>query len=196
LLLGWCFVQLVLAAGWSEYYLPFVALYDSLQQHSAELALVTFVLVAALCFVHNRKLGTLVFVLALVVSSVPYWSAPGIRTGHEVALPAIARFSGPPNRQFMQLIPTVPVPIISSLAIIPAFVVAAALLVLAFEFRRIRRLLSVSLLSLFPPALYLSGVLNGNVALGMSWPLLMFVLLCAGGGLLGTCTHFFSSRPA
>lgn len=37
LLLGWCLVQSLLAVGWSEYYMPFVPLYDSVQQHSAKL---------------------------------------------------------------------------------------------------------------------------------------------------------------
>jgi hypothetical protein len=51
------------------------------------------------------------------------------------------------------------------------------------------------MLSLLPPGLYVIGVLNGNVALGMSWSYLMFVLLCAGGGLLGICTHCLWNRP-
>ncbi len=194
LLLGWCLVQSLLAVGWSEYYLPFVPLYDSLQQHSAELEIATFVLVASLCFVHNRTLGALVFVLALAASSVPYWPAPSISTGHEVALPAIPPLSVLPNRQFMQSIPTIPGPIVSSIAVVPAFAIAAVLLLLGLEFRRAKRSLSVSLLSLFPPALYVLGVLNGNVIFGMSWSYLTFVLLCAGSGLLGISTHLSSRR--
>lgn len=193
LLLGWCLVQLLLAVSWSEYYLPFVSLYDSLQQHSAELTAATFVLVAALCFIHNRTLGSLVFVLALAASSVPYWLTPSITTGHNVAVPAIAPLSGLPDRQF---VPVIPAPIVSSVGVIPAFAAATVLLVLAVEFRRTKRLVSVSLLSLLPPGLYVLGVLNGNIVLGMSWSYLMFVLLCAGGGLLGICTHCLSpSHP-
>jgi hypothetical protein len=86
-------------------------------------------------------------------------------------------------------------PVVSSVAVVPAFAVATALFVLAFEFRRTKRWLSVSLLFLLPPALYVLGVLNGNVVLGMSWSYLMFVLLCAGSGLLGICTQCLSSRP-
>lgn len=190
LLLGWCLVQSLLAVGWSEYYLPFVSLYDSLQQHSAELTAATFVLVATLCFIHNRTLGSFIFVLALAASSVPYWPTPSITTGHKVAAQAIAPLSGLSDRQF---IPIVHAPIMSSAAVIPAFAAATILFVLAFEFRRTKRLVSISLLSLLPPGLYVLGVLNRNIVLGMSWSYLMLVLLCAGGGLLGICTHCISS---
>jgi hypothetical protein len=190
MLLGWCLVQSLLAVGWSEYYLPFAFLYHSLQRHGAELSAATFVFVAALCFIHNRMLGVLVFVLALVASSAPYWSAPSITTGHGIALPTIAPLSGLSDRQF---IPTVPMPLVSSVAVAPAFAVATALFVLALEFRRTERLLTLSLLLLLPPALYVLGVLNGNVVLGMwRWSYVMFVLLCAGSGLLGICTHCLS----
>lgn len=193
MLLGWCLVQSLLAAGWSEYYLPFVPLYHLLQQHGAELAAATFLFVAALCFIHNRTLGVLVFVLALVASSVPYWPAPSITTGHRLAVSAITPLSGLLDRQF---IPTVPMPLLSSVAVAPAFAVATVLLVLALEFRRTRRLLAGSLLLLFPPALYVLGVLNGNVALGVwQWSYVMLVLLCAGSGLLGICTHCLLRRP-
>jgi hypothetical protein len=132
LLLGWCLLQSLLAVAWAEYYLPFASLYDSLQQHRSELAAATFVLIAVLCFIHNRTLGAVVFALALVASSVPYWPL-SIITGHKVALPTIAPLSG---LQYRQSIPTVPMPIVSSIAVVPAFAVATALLVLTFEFRR------------------------------------------------------------
>lgn len=189
LLLGWCLVQSLLAVSWSEYYLPFVPLYDLLRQHSAELTAVALVSVAALCFIHNRPLGAIVFVLALVVSSVPYWPTPGIMTPSYGWPPAISPLNGLPYRQF---IPRVPEPVISSVALAPGFAAASVLLVLALELRRIKRLLSVSLLALLPPVLYVLGVLNGNVVIGESWPYLTFVLLCAGGGLIGICAHCLS----
>jgi hypothetical protein len=89
LLLGWCLVQSLFAVGWSEYYLPFVPLYDFLQQHGGELTAVILVLVAAVCLVHNRTLGAIVLVLGLVASSVPYWPTLNITTAPKVALPAI-----------------------------------------------------------------------------------------------------------
>ena len=138
-------------------------------------------------------MGVFVFVLALVASSVPYWPAPSITTGHRLALPAITPLSGLLDRQF---IPTVSMPLVSSVAVAPAFAVATVLLVLALEFRRTNRLLTVSLLLLLPPALYVLGVLNGNIVFGMwRWSYVMFVLLCAGSGLLGICTHCLLRRP-
>ncbi|HEX4227036.1 MAG TPA: hypothetical protein VHZ07_00080 [Bryobacteraceae bacterium] len=191
-LLGWCLVQSLLALSWSEYYLPFVPIYDSLQHHRDELTAAALVLVAILCFLHNRMLGTVVLVLALVASSIPYWPAPSITTGRNVDLPRVVPVSGVPYQQIML---SVPAPVLSSAAVVPGFAAVTGLLVLAFELRRAKRLLSVSFLALLPPVLYYLGVLNGNVILVTSWSYLVFVLLCAGGGLLGICVQCLSTRP-
>ncbi|HWF46407.1 MAG TPA: hypothetical protein VG168_05335, partial [Bryobacteraceae bacterium] len=192
LLLGWCLVQSLLAVGWSEYYLPFVSLYHSLQQHSAGLIAATLVSVAILSFIHNRTLGAVLFVLAIVASSIPYWPAPNITSGRNVDLPTVVPVSGIPYRQIML---SVPAPVVSSAAVVPGFAAATGLLVLAFELRRTKRLLLVSLLALLPPVLYLLEVLNGNIVLVASWSYLVFVFLCTGGGLLGISAQCLSSRP-
>ena len=96
---------------------------------------------------------------------------------------------------YRQFTPSIPMPIVASKAVVPAFAAATVLCILAFEFRRTKRLVSVSLLLLFPPVLYLLGVLNGNLTLGAPWPYLVFVLICAAAGLLGLSVHCLSPRP-
>lgn len=163
-LVAYCLMQSVLALAWSEYYLPFVPLYDWLQQHGAGMIAITFTSIAGVCLLQNRALGAVVFVLAALAS-------------------------------YRQFTPSIPMPIVASKAVVPAFAAATVLCILAFEFRRTKRLVSVSLLLLFPPVLYLLGVLNGNLTLGAPWPYLVFVLICAAAGLLGLSVHCLSPRP-
>lgn len=189
-LLAYCLMQCVLAVAWSEYYLPFVPLYDWLQQYRAERIALTFIGVASLCFLHKRALGVVIFALAVLALSVPYCPAPRLGAIREIALGS-GPFDAGPYRLFA---PAIPTPLVSCSIVAPAFAAVAILLLLAFEFRNTKRLLSISLLLLLPPVLYVLGVANGNVALGVPWSYLVLALLCAGTGLLGVSAHHLSMR--
>jgi hypothetical protein len=184
-LFAYCLIQAVLALAWSEYYLPFVPLYDWLQQHRTEMIAVTLTFIASVCFLHNRALGCVVFVIAILASSVPYWPAPRIGIGREIAV-GLGSLADVSYRKFA---PSISAPVVSSAAVVPAFAAATILCILALEFRRTKRLLSVSLLFLLPPVLYLLGVLNGNLTIGARWSYLVSVLICAGAGLLGLSVY-------
>jgi hypothetical protein len=183
--LVYCLVQSVLAVAWSEYYLPFVRVYEWLQRYRAPRLAVAFLAVASLSFLHRRSLGIVVFALAVLASSISYGPAPHLGAIREITLGSGPFDAGP----YRLAAPTISAPLLSSTVVAPAFASVAILLLLAFELRRTKRLVSISLLLLLPPTLYVLGVLNGNVVLGVPWSYLVFVLLCAGSGLIGLCAY-------
>lgn len=54
-------------------------------------------------------------------------------------------------------------------AVAPAFATLAVLLLLAFEFRSTTRRVSISLLLLLAPMLYVLAIMNGNITLAVTW---------------------------
>ena len=172
LLLSWSLLQSIMAVAWSEYYFPFVPVHHWLAQHSFELTAGTLLMVGVLCLLHNRALGVIVFACAILASSVAYWPSAELGRGHEVAVPSAVSLSdsseilAEPYRKFL---PIIPAPSLAPSVMIPAFAMAAVLLVLAAEFRRTSKLLSISFFSLLPPALYVLAALNYNIFTFSSW---------------------------